>query len=160
MGVTVGNNKGFSLIELMVAVVIIAVAMLALSSVMINAITVNLGNDLRNTAMRLTQQTAETLLALPIENINSCGLTPDKNASNYNSAYTYDNSNICLGIPGEYKKYPDPVQSIKGFQQPFNIAWSATTLSDNLRQITISVSYRHRDENHVHDAVVYKHLTP
>jgi len=159
MGVTARNNKGFSLIELMVAVVIIAVAMLALSSVMINAITVNLGNDLRNTAMRLTQQTAETLLALPVESINSCGLTPDKNASNYIAAYTYDNANTCLGIPEEYKKYPNPVQSVKGFQQPFNIAWSVTALSSDLRQITISVSYSHRDENHIHNAVVYKHRT-
>jgi len=159
MGATARNNKGFSLIELIVALVIIAVAMLALSSVMINAITVNLGNDLRNTAMRLTQQTAETLLALPIESVNSCGLTPEKNASNYKAAYTYDNANTCLGIPGEYKIYPNPVQSIKGFQQPFNIAWSVTALSSDLRQITISVSYRHRDENHVHNAVVYKHKT-
>ena len=159
MGATVRNNKGFSLIELMVAVVIIAVSMLALSSVMINAITVNLGNDLRNTAMRLTQQTAETLLALPIESISSCGLTPDKNASNYNAAYTYDNANICLGNPEEYKNYPDPVQSIKGFQQPFNIAWGVTALSSDLRQITISVSYRHRDEDHINNAVVYKHRT-
>ena len=160
MGVTVRNNKGFSLIELMVAVVIIAVSMLALSSVMINAINVNLGNDLRNTAMRLTQQTAEILLALPIESISSCGLTPEKNASNYNAAYSYDNANTCLGIPGEYKNYPDPVQSIKGFQQSFNIAWSVTALSSDLRQITISVSYRYRDEDHVHNAVVYKHLNP
>jgi prepilin-type N-terminal cleavage/methylation domain-containing protein len=160
MGATVRNNKGFSLIELMVAVVIIAVAMLALSSVMINAITVNLGNDLRNTSLRLTQQTAEALLALPIESISSCGLTPDKNASNYSAAYTYDNANKCLGNTEEYKNYPDPVQSIKGFQQPFNIAWSVTALSNDLRQITISVSYRHRNEDHLNNAVVYKHRNP
>ena len=160
MGATARNNRGFSLIELMVAVVIIAVAMLALSSVMINAITVNLGNDLRNTAMRHTQQTAEALLALPIESISSCGLTPDKNASNYNAAYSYDNDNACLGSPEGYKNYPNPVQSVKGFRQPFNIAWSATALSSDLRQITLSVSYIHRDENHVHNAVVYKHRTP
>jgi hypothetical protein len=133
--------------------------MLALSSVMISAITVNLGNDLRNTALRLAQQTAETLLALPIESISSCGLTPDKTASNYNAAYTYDNANTCLGNPEEYKKYPDPVQSVKSFQQPFNIAWNVTVLSSDLKQITISVSYRHRDENHVHNAVLYKHRT-
>lgn len=160
MGATVRNNKGFSLIELMVAVVIIAVAMLALSSVMINVITVNLGNDLRNTAVRLAQQTAGALLALPIESINSCGLTPDKNAANYNPAYTYDNANACLGISEEYKNYLNPVQSIKGFKQPFNIVWSATALSSDLRQITISVSYRHRDEDHVNNAVVYKHRKP
>ena len=77
MVVIVRNNKGFSLIEMMIALVIMAFTLLALSAAMVNSISVNLENELRNTAIRLTNQTAEVLLALPIDSINSCGLTPD-----------------------------------------------------------------------------------
>ena len=102
-----GNSKGFSLIEMLIAVVIIAFTLLALCSAMVNAISANLGNELRNTAVRLTNQTAEVLLALPIDSIQSCGATADPLARNYNVSYTYDSSNACLGIDTDYQKYPE-----------------------------------------------------
>jgi prepilin-type N-terminal cleavage/methylation domain-containing protein len=157
MGKIVWNDRGFSLIEMMVAVVIMAIGLLALSTVMLQAITINLGNELRSTAVRLCHQTAEMLLALPRENVSSCGFTPDKNALNYNPAYAYDDANTCIGTSGAYKQYPDPVHSIKGFQQPFNIVWTVTELSKDLTQVSISVAYRHRGEDFVNTAVVYKH---
>ena len=155
-----GNNNGFSLVELLVAVAIIAVTLLALCSAMVNAISANLGNELRNTAVRLTNQTAEVLLALPIESIQSCGATADPLARNYNASYTYDSSNACLGIDTDYQKYPRPEQSVKGFQQSFNVIWNITSLSDNLRQVTITVAYRHREEHFENSAVIYKHGKP
>jgi prepilin-type N-terminal cleavage/methylation domain-containing protein len=126
-----GNSSGFSLVELLVAVVIIAFTLLALCSAMVNAISANLGNELRNTAVRLTNH----------------------------ASYTYDSSNACLGIDTDYQKYPRPVQSVKGFQQSFNIIWNITSLSDNLRQVTITVAYRHREEHFENSAVIYKHRT-
>jgi Tfp pilus assembly protein PilV len=144
---------------MLVAVVIIAFTLLALCSAMVNAISANLGNELRNTAVRLTNQTAEVLLTLPIDSIQSCGATADPLARNYNVSYTYDSSNACLGIDTDYQKYPGPVQSVKGFQQSFNIIWDVTALSDNLRQVTITVAYRHRDEHFENSAVIYKHRT-
>ena len=93
-----GNSDGFSLIEMLIAVVIIALTLLALCSAMANAISANLGNELRNTAVRLTNQTAEVLLALPIDSIQSCGMTADPDARNYDVSYTYNSTNACLGI--------------------------------------------------------------
>jgi prepilin-type N-terminal cleavage/methylation domain-containing protein len=154
-----GNSNGFSLIEMLVAVVIIAFTLLALCAAMVNAISANLGNELRNTAVRITNQTAEVLLALPIDSIQSCGATADPLAGNYNVSYTYDSSNACLGIATDYQKYPRPEHAVKGFQQRFNIIWEVTSLSDNLRQVTITVAYRYREEHFENRAVIYKHRT-
>jgi prepilin-type N-terminal cleavage/methylation domain-containing protein len=155
-----GNSSGFSLLEMLIAVVIIAFTLLALCSAMVNAISANLGNELRNTAVRLTNQTAEVLLALPIDNIQSCGATADPLARNYNVSYTYDSTNACLGIAADYQKYPRPEQSVKGYQQRFNIIWNVTSINDNLRQVTITVAYRHREEHFENSAVIYKHRKP
>jgi prepilin-type N-terminal cleavage/methylation domain-containing protein len=155
---TVRNSKGFSLVELMIAIVIMAVSFLALSAAMVSSISVNIENELMNSAVRLTAQTAEVLLALPIDNVNSCGLTADPEAPRYSGSYTYDDSNDCLG--GEmnvYRRFTDPVQAIKGFSQKYNVTWEVTVLNSNLRQITLSVDYRYRGKNHMNNAVIYKH---
>ena len=153
------NSSGFSLVEMLIAVVIIAFTLLALSAAMVNSISANLGNELRNTAVRLTNQTAEVLLALPIGSIQSCGATADPLAKKFNASYTYNSSNACLGTATDYQKYPNPEQSVKGFQQGFNIIWDITSLSDNLRQVIITVAYRHREEYFENSAVIYKHRT-
>lgn len=159
MEIVARNSNGFSLVEMLVALVIISITLLGLSAVTLSSITVNLGNDLRNTGVRLTNQTAEVFLALPVDGIISCGMTPDPDGPNYNTSYTYDDTNACLGTGADYKRYPNPVQSVKGFKQNFNITWGVTTLNGNLRQITITVAYRYRNENFTNNAVIYKHRT-
>jgi prepilin-type N-terminal cleavage/methylation domain-containing protein len=160
MGAAAGSNKGFSLVEMLVAVVIVAFTLLALSTVMVNSINVNFGNELRNTAMRLTSQTAEVLYLLPFESLQSCGITFDPDAHNYNASYTYDSSNVCLGSGTSYQLFPNPAQSLKGLRQKFNITWDVAVLSDNLRQITIAVAYRYREEHFTNSAVIYTHRKP
>jgi prepilin-type N-terminal cleavage/methylation domain-containing protein len=155
------NSNGFSLIEMMTALVIIALTLLVLSAVLIHAIKINVVNDLRNAAIRLTNQTAEILLALPFDSICSCGITADPDAAHYDASYRYDSGNACLNThPGDYLKYPDPVQTIKGFRQRFNITWDVVLLSKDLGQITVNVTYNESNEDHMHNAVIYKHRTP
>ena len=60
------ESDGFSLLELMISLVILTVSILALLSLTITSIQANLQNDIRNAAIRLTNQTAEVLLAQPI----------------------------------------------------------------------------------------------
>jgi prepilin-type N-terminal cleavage/methylation domain-containing protein len=154
---TVRNSKGFSLVEMMIAIVIMAVSFLALSAAMVSSISVNIENELMNNAVRLTAQTAEILLALPIDNVNSCGVTADPEAPRYRGSYIYDETNDCLGAEiNDYRRFADPVQTVKGFQQKYNVTWEVTVLNSNLRQITISVDYRHRGKNHMNNAVIYK----
>jgi prepilin-type N-terminal cleavage/methylation domain-containing protein len=157
---TVGNNRGFSLVEMMIALLIIAISFFALSSAIVSAISVNNGNELRDASVRLTTQTAEVLLSLPFDDIASCGLMKDTEATDYNGAYQYNDGNKCLGPnEGDYKKYPHPVQSVKNVQRNFNISWNVSPLSEDTRQITISVAYRNNGEDHINNAVIYKHKT-
>lgn len=161
MKTNVRNSDGFSLIELLIALVIVALALLVLSAVMIHAIQVNIGNDLRNAAVRLSSQTAEVILALPFDSVRSCGLTADPTAPFFDESYRYDAGNPCLNkAPDEYLNYPNPLQTIKGFKQPFNITWDVLDLNEITKQITIHVSYRERDEHHVHSAVLYRNGNP
>jgi prepilin-type N-terminal cleavage/methylation domain-containing protein len=155
------NSKGFSLIELMTALGIIALTLLVLSAVLIHAIQINVANDLRNAAIRMANQTAGIILALPFDFIRSCGITADPESPHYNGAYRYDNGNPCLNdSPDDYLQYPNPVQTIKNFRQRFNITWDVLPISDDLRQITISVAYKERNEDHEHSAVIYRHRKP
>jgi prepilin-type N-terminal cleavage/methylation domain-containing protein len=161
MKTNVRNSEGFSLIEMMTALVIIAFTLLVLSSVLIHAIKINVVNDLRNAAIRLTSQIAEVTLALPFDSIRSCGLTADPGSAHYNDSYRYDNGNTCLNdYPDDYLKYPNPVQTIKGFRQRFNITWDVMALSEDLRQITITITYKESSKDHLHSAVIYKHRKP
>ena len=156
----VRNNKGFSLVEMMIAIVIMAISFLALSAAMVSSISVNIENEFMNNAVRLTTQTAEVLLALPIDSLSSCGVTVDPGAPRYNSSYQYDDSNDCLGSEKDaYTKFSNPEQAIKGFRQKYNITWDVTILNNNIRHISLSVNYRYRGKNHMNNAVIYKHRT-
>src|SRR3989338_7623526 len=85
VGRFIAADKAFSLIEMMIALFILTVAVLGLLNLTITSIRVNLQNDMRNTSIRLTSQTAEILLAQPIDSVATCGLTPDSStgAMNY-----------------------------------------------------------------------------
>jgi Tfp pilus assembly protein PilV len=55
--------------EMMIALFILAVSILGLTAITISGIQANLQNDLRNTAVRLANERAEQLYALPFETI-------------------------------------------------------------------------------------------
>jgi prepilin-type N-terminal cleavage/methylation domain-containing protein len=161
METNVKNSKGFSLIEMMTALFIIGLTLLVLSAVLIHAIQINVANDLRNAAISLTSQTAEGILALPFDSIRSCGLTADPDSPNFSESYRYTNDNPCINdSPGDYLKYPNPVQTIKGFRQKFNITWDSVQINEDLRQVTINIAYRESNADHLHSAVIYRHRKP
>ncbi len=146
MELIVRNNKGFSLIELMIALFILAFSLLGFLGAMINSIDSNLQNELRNTAIRLASQIAETLLVQDFDNLAAnpdCSLTP------------YDSTNSCL-VP-DFTHYPNYSVTIRRFQQAYDVDWAITDLNLNLRQIEISINYTYRGQNFTHDTVIYKH---
>src|SRR3989338_6172686 len=136
---------GFSLIEMMIALFIVTVAVLGLLDLTITSIRTNMQNDMRNTSIRLTSQTAEILLAQPIDSISTCGLTPDASGSNYNSSYTYSAANICL-YTSDYARYPNPNQTVRNGTVSYNIHWLVSSPTNDIRQITITVSYSYRGQ--------------
>jgi len=155
------THKGFSLVEMMIALFILTVAVLGLLELTITSIRTNLQNDMRNTSIRLTSQTAEILLAQPIDSVATCGLTPDSStgAMNYNSSYTYTTANACLyaSADTDVKKYPNPSQAIRSGTVNYNIYWSVLSPTNDIRQITITVSYFYRGQQYSNTAVIYKH---
>jgi len=144
------NSKGFTLIEMMIAIFILSFSILALLNLTITSIQANMQNDIRNTAVRLTNQVSEILLAVPIDAVVPGGLTP------------YDNTNAVLKDPlglnvDYFKQYPDPVQTMRGGTQLYAVTWTVSTLSNDLRQIEITVQYTYRNQTYTNRAVVYKH---
>ncbi len=145
MARTASNNKGFSLIELLIAVAIIEISMLALLTSVLLVQRTNLQNELRNTCIRLTNQTAEALLALPAGDSEMLvGTTYIRDVGNPN----YTDQNL--------KGFPQPIQSIRGSQQKYSIQWSVAQYSSgNAVQVTITVSYTFRGQTYTNNAVIY-----
>lgn len=136
------RNNGFTLIELLIAVVIIMVSMLALMTSIEISIRTNMDNEIRNFAIRVTNETAEALLALPI---NDAELTV---GSAHNNTYTQAQQD---------RGFPNPTQSVRAFQQFYTITWDVTAPSDNLRQININVTYTYRNRSFSNSSLIYKH---
>jgi prepilin-type N-terminal cleavage/methylation domain-containing protein len=121
------DARGFTLIEMLIALVILSVSILAMTSMTLTAIRTNLDNDLRNAAIRLTAEVAEDLGALPIESVVATG-TPETRQV-----------------------------SIRGGVFPYQVTRTVTPLSNDLRQVNITVSYTSKGVTKTNSAVVYKH---
>ena len=144
-GSWVRRRGGFSLIEMMIAIVIIMVSMLAMLAMILVSINTNMTNDLRNTAISIANQTAEALLALPLDDAE---LTVDS---------------VHERAPGDAgqneKGFPDPNQNIRGLQHRYAIEWIAKAPTPNVREVAITVGYEHKKRGHVYTTVIYKHAT-
>lgn len=147
------HSKGFSLVELMIALVILQISLLGLLSGLVNSIAVNLDNELRNTAIRITNQTAETIHSLDFNDT----WVVDTTGGTTGTEYSRDDSNTNQDLKG----FPQTVQDIRGgFQQPYSISWTVTDRGANLKEVTILVQYTNpRGEILSNNAVIYKHIS-
>lgn len=153
-----GQSSGFSLLELMISLSLLAISLLGMLSLTTTSIQANLENDIRNAATRLTGQIAEILLVQPITSLATCGLHADATDPAFNAAYTYGAGNGCL--TAGYQTFPNPNSIVRGtVQYPFNVTWTVVPLSDELRQVEISIRYTYKTKTIVQNAVVYKHKT-
>ncbi len=120
-------NKGFTLIEMMIAILIIMASMLALLTAITTAIRTNRTNELRNAAIRITNQTAESLISLPLDdNELATGITHVRIA----------------GDPTQAQKgIPDTTQSVRNYTFTCRIQWSVLASTADLKQINIQVGY-------------------
>lgn len=141
------HSKGFSLVELMIALVILQISLLGLLSGLVNSIAVNLDNELRNTAIRITNQTAETIHSLDFNDNEVLSGTHYRYPSGYSQQ--------------DLKGFPQTVQDIRGgFQQPYSISWTVTDQGTELKQVLITVQYTNpHGENLSNNAVIYKHIS-
>lgn len=121
------DARGFSLVEMLIALVILSVSILGMTSLTLTTMTANFDNDLRNAAVRVTSEVAEDLGATPIESVVST-------------------------VTAEIRQ-----ASIRGTNFPFEVTRTVIPLSNDLRQVNITVSYTSKGVTKTNSAVVYKH---
>lgn len=121
------DSRGFSLVEMLIALVILSVSILGMTSLTLTTMTTNFDNDLRNAAVRVTSEVAEDLGATPIESVVST-------------------------VTAEIRQ-----ASIRGTNFPFEVTRTVIPLTNDLRQVNINVSYTTKGVTKTNSAVVYKH---
>jgi Tfp pilus assembly protein PilV len=127
----------------MIAMVFIMISMLAMLTAMITSVNVNLQNDLRNTAIRLTNQTAEVVLALPFTDT-------DLNDGTDHSRIPGDSSQNDKG-------FPPTTQTVRGSQQTYTIEWDVVSRTTDVKEVTITVTYMYKNKPYSNTGVTYKH---
>ena len=147
---------GFSLLEVVFSMVIISVSVLGLLALTTTSMKANARDDLKTGAVRLASQVAETLLAQPMEAVPAgvCGIGDAITSANAQplsgvakiggntvttDTYVYDSTNDCLG--SNFEAYPNPEQVIRKGTVDYNIIWTSTDLSSDLKMIQIDVYY-------------------
>ncbi len=141
------KQKGFTLIELLLAVVIIMVSMLALLSTMILSIKINRTNELRDVGIRITNQTAETLLALPFDDMQ---LMPNA----VGSPHVRVDSDGTQDLDG----FPKCTQIIRSGKQTYTIQWDVVAMTSSAVQATVTVSWNNGTTSN--RAVIFKQAKP
>jgi len=145
MGLPVRNKKGFSLIEMMIAMVFIEISMLALLTTLTLTMQINVENEVRNTAIRIANQTAETLMTLSM-NPRDADLT--------------DGAHVrAVGTDQDTKGFPPVEQSIRKYRQTYNVGWTVVTKSDKVIQVTITVGYSYKNKSLSHSSVMFRHFS-
>ena len=139
---------GFSLIEVLVATAISAVSILGLMAMTVISIKSNQRDDRRNDAVRVTSETAEVLMASPFDEVEDCSL-----------ASATPSSPSCLSEDAEL--FPDPVQDglvvSDDSDVRYNTSWNVTEISDDLKQVDITVEYSDGTTQQTNEVTIYKH---
>jgi hypothetical protein len=129
----------------MFSMVIIMVSMLALLTSITTSISTNMASEIRNTAVRVTNETAEALLALPITDPELV------------SGSTRTNDATTFGAGLNNKGFPNPTQKIRDYEVTYTIGWTVASESANLKQVEIVVGYTYRNVNYRNGSLIYKH---
>jgi Tfp pilus assembly protein PilV len=134
---------------MMISMLIIMVSMLALGTMMEVTMDTNMTNEMRSVAVRLTNQTAEALLAIPT--------TPESAVDPLLTASTTTYTRIAGNSHQDSVGLPKIQQSIRGTTKTFNIQWAVADATPTMKQIQITVSYQYKGKTLTNSALVYKH---
>jgi type IV pilus assembly protein PilV len=115
MGVAMFNKKGVTLIEMMIALVILLVVSLALMQTAIIGMNVNLQNILRDEAVNIAEMRMNQLRSLPYDSITGRRGTGHADVSWFTETYT-------------------PTRTVSTYPYEYNI-----------KQVTISLSWDYRE---------------
>jgi len=148
------KQRGFSLIEVLFAVAISSVSILGLMAMTVISIQSNQRGDRRNDSVRVASETAEVLMTVPFDDVVDCQLL----ASNNSSQGTTPPS--CLSGQ-DIDLFPDPTQEglvvSNDPEVSYDVLWDVTALSDDLKQIDITVNYSDGTTQQTNQVTIYKH---
>ncbi len=126
------GTKGFTLIELMVAVAILMISMTAILHATIHYHRINLENEMRNEAMRVVEAQMEELRNQQFTDLVPGGPYPNPPG------------------PPEYRKETRKIRNLNDFK--YTVNWTIESISANSVAIRVNATWDYRGITHRHSA--------
>jgi prepilin-type N-terminal cleavage/methylation domain-containing protein len=123
------NKKGVSLIEMMIALVILLVVSLALMQTALLGTSTNVKNQLRDEAVNIAEMRMNQLRSLPFTELNT---------SDY------------LKAPGDTPAETVVQRNFRGFSIDYTPARTISDISTDTKQVTIMISWSYRGQAYTH----------
>lgn len=118
------NNRGFTLVEMLVAMVIMLVLLLSLVQAAILSIDGNLRNLLREEGVRIAEQRMNELRSVPFDS----GLAATTFKSNCPT--------VC----------PTVSKNFRNLTKAYTLCWQITDLSSDVKRLDVAVGWDHKAE--------------
>jgi prepilin-type N-terminal cleavage/methylation domain-containing protein len=134
------DNKGVTLVEVLIAVVITLIVFMGLIQASILSIGVNMRNDLRDEAVRLSSDIMSQLRAAPFDDINRDGTADPSNPTAF--AFNWDQD---VAIRNTTIPYTIAV----------NVQWP-TAGDNNHKQITITATWQWQGDTITHTISTFR----
>ncbi|WP_298037690.1 prepilin-type N-terminal cleavage/methylation domain-containing protein [uncultured Desulfuromonas sp.] len=132
--------KGFTLVEMMIALFILSVSILGLTAATLTVMRTNLDNDVRNAAVRLTKELAEDLFAADFE---ASSLTETTTTTESGTVTTPHSATRLVRL--------------RGAEKSFSLSWEVNAKTNDLKEVEITVSSQLGDKTIENKSAIYKH---
>jgi type IV pilus assembly protein PilV len=133
--IALSNKSGSSLIEVLVAMTILAIVAVALMQSSIIVLKTNVQNEVRDETVRLAEQRMNELRSGPGGFDN-----PDPGGGNLDL------------VPGTVV-YPTVTRMIRNVQMPFTVTKNVVSLDANTKQVTVTVAWQFRGQQYDHSVM-------
>jgi prepilin-type N-terminal cleavage/methylation domain-containing protein len=132
--IAISNKKGSTLIELMVAMGILAIVAVALMQSSIIVLQTSVQNEIRDESVRLAEQRMNELRSGP---------------GGFDNA---DPSGLNLDLVGNFT-YPPVTRTIRNAPVQFTLSKSIVSLEPNTKQVTVTVAWQFRNKQYNHSVM-------